>query len=161
MGTLLCAASATMATEAVLVRAPPQQPRLMAGSKRKMYLPIRGANNMGRAVANTPQKNSPAPAFFTPAIKVGPAVMPTMAIKVFRPTEFMNHRVALGTLPRLGLKLRNQPKTIPANNAPPEVDRVMGTPLMGTVMAPKIPTRAIPKPTKTMSVTLVGRSDRK
>jgi hypothetical protein len=82
-----------MATEAVDVRAPPQQPRLIAGSKRKIYLPINGASSIGTAVAKRPQKKMPKPASLRPATKVGPELIPTTAMKTLRPTEFMNQRV--------------------------------------------------------------------
>ena len=35
-------------------------------------------------------------------MKVGPVEMPTMAMKVFRPTLFMNHNVGCGILPTWG-----------------------------------------------------------
>ncbi len=64
---LLLATSATMATDAVLVRAPPQHPRLMAGSNLKRYLPMNGASNIGIDVATTPQTKSLMPVALTPA----------------------------------------------------------------------------------------------
>src|SRR5829696_1452427 len=99
---LLSATSPTIATEAVLVRAPPQQPRLIAGWNLKMYLPINGASIIGTDVANTPHRNSEIPAAFNPAMNCGPAEMPTMAMKTFSPTEFMNHCVDSGRRPNVG-----------------------------------------------------------
>src|SRR2546430_3711270 len=37
-----------------------------------------------------------------PFTKPGPAEMPTMAMKILRPTEFMNHTVGDGILPKNG-----------------------------------------------------------
>src|SRR5690625_1503653 len=100
----------------------------MAGSKRKIYFPISGANNIGNAVAKTPQKNKANPTSETPFINVGPAVIPTTAINTLSPTEFINQSVALGTLPNVGWKLRSQPKIKPIIKAPPEVESVNGIP---------------------------------
>ena len=124
----LLATSATIATDAVLVRAPPQQPRLIAGSNLKMYLPIHGASNIGTVVANNPQRNRPKPACLMPATKVGPAVRPTTAMNTFRPTLFMNQSVGAGMRPKVGRTPRSQPMMMPAISAPPEVDSVIGRP---------------------------------
>ena len=50
-----------------------------------------------------------------------------MAMKTFRPTEFMNHTVDDGIRPKVGRTERSQPKNRPAIKAPPEVDKVSGT----------------------------------
>ena len=82
-------------------------------------------------MAKSPQKKMPKPASFSPAMKVGPELMPTMAMKTLRPTEFMNHSVGCGTLPIHGFTVRSQPTKMPAMSAPPEVDSVIGTPPIG------------------------------
>ncbi len=56
-------------------------------------------------------------------MKPGPDEMPTTAMKMFRPTEFMNHTVDDGIRPNVGWTDRNQPKTSPEISAPPEVDK--------------------------------------
>src|SRR5436190_8135174 len=158
MGMSLFATSATIATDAVLVRAPPQQPRLMAGSNLKMYLPIHGASSMGTVVATNPQRNRPNPACLMPATNVGPAVRPTTAMNTFSPTLFMNHSVGAGMRPKVGRTPRSQPMMMPAISAPPDVDSVIGMPLIGTTMAPIRPPMSMPRPTNTMSVAFVGLS---
>ena len=104
---------------------------MIAGSNRNRYFPISGARSIGIAVAKIPQKKIPKPASCRPATKVGPELIPTIAMKTFRPTEFMNHSVGCGTLPIQGLMVRSQPTKIPAISAPPEVESVIGTPPMG------------------------------
>ena len=71
-----------------------------------------------------PQENRLKPSFCKPATKAGPDAMPMMAMKMLRPTEFMNHTVGDGMRPKVGLTERNQPKKRPENNAPPAVDSV-------------------------------------
>ena len=51
-----------------------------------------------------------------------------MAMKMLRPTEFMNQTVDDGMRPNVGRTERNHPATIPAMSAPPAVDSVSGTP---------------------------------
>ena len=51
-----------------------------------------------------------------------------MAMKMLRPTEFMNQTVGVGMRPKDGRTERSQPPTIPATSAPPAVDSVSGTP---------------------------------
>src|SRR3977135_2461111 len=135
----LLATSATIATDAVLVRAPPQQPRLIAGSNLNMYFPLHGASSIGTVVATNPQRNRPTPACLMPATKVGPAVNPTTAMNTFRPTLFMNQSVGAGMRPKVGRTPRSQPMMMPAINAPPEVDSVIGIPLIGMTTAPTRP----------------------
>src|SRR5687767_6580511 len=125
---LLLATSPTMATEAVLVRAPPQHPRLIAGWNLNMYLPMNGASSIGTEVAATPQRNREMPADLRPATNPGPAVIPTIPIKTFNPTEFMNHWVGSGRRPKVGYTPRSQPRIRPPIRTPPEVERVSGTP---------------------------------
>ena len=43
-----------------------------------------------------PQRKREMPSSFRPATKFGPAVRPTTAMKMFRPTEFMNQTVGSG-----------------------------------------------------------------
>ena len=51
-----------------------------------------------------------------------------MAMKMLRPTEFMNQTVGVGMRPKVGRTERSQPPTMPAISAPPAVDSVSGTP---------------------------------
>ena len=53
-----------------------------------------------------------------------------MAMKMLRPTEFMNQMVGVGMRPKVGRTERSQPPMIPAMSAPPAVDSVSGTPPM-------------------------------
>ena len=46
--------------------------------------------------------------------------MPTMAMKMFKPTEFMNQMVGDGMRPKAGRTERSHPKTMPAIRAPPD-----------------------------------------
>jgi hypothetical protein len=48
--------------------------------------------------------------------------MPTMAMKMLRPTEFMNQSVGVGMRPKLGRTERSHPPMMPAMSAPPAVD---------------------------------------
>ena len=68
------------------------------------------------------------PCVFRPLTKPGPAEMPTIAMKMFRPTEFMNQTVGVGMRPKDGRTERSQPPMIPAISAPPAVESVSGTP---------------------------------
>ena len=54
------------------------------------------------------------PCVFRPLTKPGPAEMPTMAMKMLRPTEFMNQTVGVGMRPKVGRTERSQPPTMPA-----------------------------------------------
>src|SRR5258705_625873 len=116
-----------MPSEAVVVRAPEQHPSTMASSKRNMYFPTYMARISGTVVTATPQRKRLNPSCCSPATKPGPDAMPTTAMNTFRPTEFMNHTVEVGILPKVGRTERSHPKTKPGINAPPEVDRVGGT----------------------------------
>ena len=53
-----------------------------------------------------------------------------MAMKMLRPTEFMNQMVGVGTRPKDGRTDRSHPPMMPATSAPPAVDSVSGTPPM-------------------------------
>src|SRR5262249_20795489 len=123
----LLAASLTMPSDAVVVRAPETQPSKMASSKRNRYLPTYMARISGTVVTTTPHRNRPNPSFCSPATKPGPDEMPTIAMNTFRPTEFMNHTVDDGIRPKVGRTERNQPKKMPEISAPPDVERVRGT----------------------------------
>src|SRR5258706_12454422 len=91
---------------------------------------------IGTVVATAPHRNRPTPWVLRPAMKFGPAEMPTMAMKMFRPTEFINQIVGDGMRPKEGRTDRNHPPTRPAMSAPPAVERVSGTPLtFGTIAA--------------------------
>src|SRR5690349_18642788 len=56
----------------------------------------------GTVVASAPQRNSPMPCVLRPLTNPGPAEMPTIAMKMLRPTEFMNHTVGVGMRPNFG-----------------------------------------------------------
>src|SRR4051812_48461870 len=115
-----------MPSEAVVVRAPETHPSTIASSKRNRYFPTYIARMSGTVVTRTPQRNSPKPSFCRPATKPGPDEMPTTAMNMLRPTEFMNHTVDDGIRPKVGRTERNHPKKRPAISAPPEVERVRG-----------------------------------
>src|SRR5579872_6986859 len=117
-----------MPSDAVVVRAPDTMPSNRASWNLKMYLPTNMPRNSGIAVATIPQPNRPKPSFCNPATNAGPDEMPTMAMKMLRPTEFMNHTVGDGMRPNVGLTERSQPKNRPENSAPPAVDSVSGMP---------------------------------
>src|SRR5690349_4918733 len=119
--------SVTMPSEAVVVRPPETAPNRMASSSLNRYLPAYIDRTSGIVVTTTPQRNRAIPRFCRPARKPGPDDMPTMAMKTLRPTEFMNQTVGEGIRPKVGFTDLNQPKTMPAINAPPEVDSVSGT----------------------------------
>src|SRR4051794_28546575 len=125
---LLLARSFTMPSEAVVVRAPETQPRRMAGSKRNTYFATNIPRINGIVVAATPHRNRAKPSFCRPATNAGPEAMPTIAMKMLRPTEFMNHTVGDGIRPKVGRTERSQPKNNPEKSAPPAVDKVIGTP---------------------------------
>src|SRR6187551_1625064 len=121
---LLLAASHTMPSEAVVVREPETAPSRMASWNLKMYLPTYMARISGTVVATMPHPNRLKPSFCRPATKFGPEEIPTMAMKTFKPTEFMNQSVGVGIRPNFGLTERSQPKNKPPISAPPDVDRV-------------------------------------
>src|SRR3974390_1461764 len=116
-----------MPSEAVVVRAPEQHPRMIASSNLNRYFPTYIAKIRGTVVANTPHRNRLKPSCLRPATKPGPDAIPTTAMKTFRPTEFMNHTVDDGIRPKVGRTERSQPKNRPEINAPPEVESVRGT----------------------------------
>src|SRR5580700_482887 len=119
--------SLIMPSEAVVVRAPEQQPNSRASWKRKTYLPTYIASINGTVVTKTPQKNRLKPSCCRPATNPGPDEIPTTAMNTFRPIEFMNHTVDDGIRPKVGRTERSQPKNRPAINTPPDVDSVSGT----------------------------------
>ncbi len=108
------------------MRAPEQHPNRMAGWNRNTYLPTYMASTSGTVVATMPHRNRLKPSCCRPATKPGPDEMPTTAMNMFRPTEFMNHTVDDGIRPKVGCTERSQPKTSPEMSAPPEVDSVSG-----------------------------------
>src|ERR1700760_154058 len=116
-----------MPSEAVVVRAPEQQPSTIASWKPNTYLPRYIARISGTVVTTTPHRNRLKPSFCRPATNPGPEEIPTTAMNMFRPTEFMNHRGAEGIRPKVGCTERSQPKNSPEISTPPEVDSVSGT----------------------------------
>src|SRR6266576_3222028 len=121
------ARSLIMPREAVVVRAPEQQPSTIASSNRNRYLPTYIARISGTVVTATPQRNRLNPSCCSPATKPGPDEMPTTAMNTFRPTEFMNQTVEDGIRPKVGRTDRSHPKKRPAISTPPEVESVSGT----------------------------------
>src|SRR3954451_1661477 len=117
-----------MPSEAVVVREPDTMPRNRASWNLKMYLPTNMPRIRGMAVATMPHMNRLKPSFCRPDTKAGPDAMPMMAMKMLRPTEFMNHTVGDGMRPKVGFTERSQPKNRPENSAPPAVDSVRGMP---------------------------------
>ena len=81
-----------------------------------------------------------------------------MAMKMLRPTEFMNQTVGDGMRPKDGRTERSQPNTIPAMSAPPAVDSVSGTPPTLKTSAPTSAPSTIAAPMNATSATSVGRS---
>ena len=79
------------------------------------------------AVANAPIMNKLKPTSLNPATKLGPAAMPTTAINMFNPTLFNTQSEGSGIPPKVGCLLRSQPNISPAINAPPLVERLIGT----------------------------------
>src|SRR5204862_6719071 len=77
-------------------------PSVSASWKRKRYLAINIPKTRGNVVDRAPHKNRLMPCVRRPFTKPGPAEMPTMAMKILRPTEFMNHTVGDGILPKNG-----------------------------------------------------------
>src|SRR4051812_4557640 len=114
-----------MPSEAVVVRAPETQPSKMASWNLNTYLPRYMPMMIGIVVATQPQMNRVKPSFCRPAMNAGPDEMPTMAMKMLRPTEFMNQTVGDGMRPKVGRTERNQPKNRPENSAPPAVESVI------------------------------------
>src|SRR4026208_2578359 len=117
-----------MPSAAVVVRAPAQAPNRIAGSKRKMNLPMSIARINGTEAAKIAHRNRLRPWVLSPLTNPGPAEMPTTAMNTFRPTEFMNHTVEDGMRPKNGPADRSQPNTRPEMRAPPPGDRARGTP---------------------------------
>src|SRR4026209_1024519 len=146
-----------MPSAAVVVRAPARAPNRIAGSKRKVNLPMSIARINGTEVAKMPHRNRLRPWVFSPLTNPGPAEMPTTAMNTFRPTEFMNHTVEDGRRPKNGLVDRSQPNTRPEMRAPPAVDRVSGTPPTFQTSAPTSAPRGIAPPLNATSATSDGR----
>ena len=157
-GTWLLACSQTMPSAAVVVRAPAQAPNRIAGSKRKIHLPMNIDRINGTDVAKMPHMNRLTPWVRRPLTNPGPAEMPTMAMKTLSPTEFMNHTVEDGIRPKNGRVERSQPKTRPEMRAPPAVDRVSGTPPTFHTSAPMSAPSVMAPPMKATSATSLGRS---
>ena len=93
------------------------------------------------------------PGLLQPRHEAGSGGMPITAMKIFSPTEFMNHTVGEGMRPRVGLTERSQPNTRPDINAPPAVERVRGTPPTLTTNAPISAPRVIAPPMNATSAT--------
>src|ERR1700734_618523 len=102
-----------MPSEAVVVRAPEQQPSTMASWKGNTYFPSYIARISGTGVTATPQRNRLKRSCGRPPTTPGPDEMPTTAMNTFKPTEFMNHTVDDGIRPKVGRTERNQPKNRP------------------------------------------------
>ena len=108
---------------------------------------------MGTVVATAPHRNRPTPCVLRPLTKPGPAEMPTTAMKMLRPTEFMNQTVEDGIRPKVGRVERSQPNTIPEINAPPAVDKVRGIPATFQTSAPTSAPIVIAPPMNATSAT--------
>lgn len=85
--------------------------------------------------------------------------MPITAMKTFKPTEFMNHKVDDGMRPNDGLTERSQPKISPEMETPPAVEIVNGTPLILRTIAPTSAPRVIAAPMNATSATSLARSN--
>ena len=81
-----------------------------------------------------------------------------MAMKMLRPTEFMNQTVGDGMRPKDGRTERSQPPMMPAISAPPAVDSVSGTPPTLKTSEPISAPMTIAAPMNATSATSVGRS---
>lgn len=127
-GVSLSTASWIAPNAAVVVRAPAVHPKDRAGWNLNRYLAISSPAIRGMAVANAPTMNRLNPTSLNPAMKLGPAAMPTTAINIFSPTLFSTHKDGSGIPPKVGCLLRSQPNSNPAISAPPLVERLMGTP---------------------------------
>ena len=79
-------------------------------------------------------------------------------MKMFNPTEFMNHTVEEGMRPKVGFTERSQPNTRPEISAPPAVESVSGTPLTRSTTAPINAPKVIAPAIKATSATSLGRS---
>src|SRR4029453_1289262 len=99
-GIWLLAWSQTRPSDAVVVRDPEMIPRFSASWKRNTYLATNMPRIRGTVVASAPHRKRPTPCVFRPLTKPGPAEMPTMAMKMLRPTEFMNQTVGVGMRPK-------------------------------------------------------------
>src|SRR5260370_32394936 len=82
-------------------------PSVRASWNRNRYLAMNSPKTRGSVVARAPHRNRPTPCVFRPFTKPGPAEMPTMAMKMLRPTEFMNQTVGDGMRPKEGRTERN------------------------------------------------------
>ena len=79
-------------------------------------------------------------------------------MNIFSPTLFNTHKDGSGIRPNVGCLERSHPNTSPAINAPPLVLRLIGIFPKCTTNEPITPPIKIPRPTKIISVWLVGRS---
>ena len=147
-----------MPSDAVVVRAPETAPSRIASWKRNTYLPRYMPRIRGTVVATMPHMNRLIPCVLRPLTKPGPAEMPTIAMKMLRPTEFMNQRVDDGMRPKNGRVDRSQPNTSPEIRAPPAVDSVNGTPPIFQTSAPIRAPIVIAPPMNATSATSLGRS---
>ena len=98
------------------------------------------------------------PASCSPAIKALPAERPKTEINMFTPRLFMIQSADEGIWPKEGRLDRNHPSTRPENNAPTLTPKAIGMPLIFIDRAPTMQPTAMPRPTNTISVTLVSRS---
>src|SRR5689334_15686760 len=125
-GTLLLQASWIAPSAAVVVLAPAQAPSVIAGWNRKMNRPARRPTTRGMQVTNTPAASRLSPDDFRPETKLGPAVMPTTAMKAVSPRLLSTHSAGAGMRPNVRLTDRSQPQTSPPRRAPPLVLRLRG-----------------------------------
>ncbi len=79
-------------------------------------------------------------------------------MKTARPIVSKTQRAASGIRPNVGRTERSQPKTSPMMSAPPLAVRESGMPPTLTERSPTSPPTTMPRPTKTTSVALDGRS---
>ncbi len=105
-----------------------------------------------------PQRNRLRPTCWRPATNPGPALMPTMAMKTFRPSVFISTSAGVGMRPKVGRIVRRYPRTRPASSAPPDVERPIGMPPNSTLRAPMRPPTRMPPATVMRSVDSSGRS---
>ena len=75
-----------------------------------------------------------------------------------RPIVSNTQSAGSGMRPKVGRTERSQPKTRPMMSAPPLAVRLSGTPPTVTDSRPNSPPTRMPRPTKTTSVSLDGRS---
>ena len=130
----------------------------MTGFILRTYRPKRSAAVCGATATTKPTRRRLGPVSFRPATNVGPAFRPTTPMKTARPIVSKTQSAGSGILPNVGRTERSQPKTRPMMSAPPLAVRLSGRPPTVTVRRPTKPPRRMPRPTKTTSVSLDGRS---